>query len=394
MRVALFSSVIDGQDSGIGNYTLGLLRTFIEKGHSDEIVLIHSQNSNNEIYAQFEEHIIGYTSICKHKIYFSANELKEVLLTSGCSLIHFPCFVKGQFGLYNIEVPIIVTLHDVIQLLRSYAALKDSVTWGSALFFVKQKVSHWITDSEYSKRDIVKYIHMPAESVSVVYPAADPIYHPIENKEHLLMWARERYNINGRFLLYVGALDYRKNVPTLVSAFNMIKRMGFPHKLVIIGRRVGKYKDTVKAIQESPFSEDIIGIEYVEKRDLLNLYNLADLFVFPSFYEGFGLPPLEAMACGTPTVTSNVTSLPEVVGDAAVTFDPHNVDELAAIIEKVLTDKELRQELSLRGLERVKQFSWDRSAKQTWEIYERFSGKGVYVSDRGTQDFSRRSYIC
>jgi len=370
VKICIVSTVIDGKDSGIGNYVIGLLMGLIKVGHAEDIVLVHSQKCENPLYRIVQEEIIPFKSIGKHQMYFSAKYLNGILEKSGCRLIHFPTFFKNEFGLYRASVPIVLTLHDIIPLLYpEYSTIKDYITWGSLVRTEIRNVSHVITVSEYSKSDIIKYLHIAPEKITVTYPAPDPIYRPLSKKDELMQWAVEKYNLNSDFVMYTGALDLRKNVPMLIKAFNKLKRIGLPHKLLIIGRKVGKFRESIKAMEESPFADDIIHLEYIEKEDLVNFYNLASVFVFPSLYEGFGLPPLEAMSCGTPTITSNVTSLPEVVGDSALTVDPREVDQLANAIERVLSDKNLWQELSKKGIERSKSFSWETTAQKTWRIY-------------------------
>jgi len=371
VKICIVSTVIDGKDSGIGNYVIGLLMGLIKFGHAEDIVLVHSQKCENPLYRIVQEEIIPFKSIGKHQMYFSAKHMNNVLEKNGCGLIHFPAFFKNEFGLYHATVPIVLTLPDIIPLMYpKYSTIKDYLTWGSLVRSEIRKVSHLITISEYSKSDLVKYLHVAPEKITVTYPAPDPIFRPFSKKDELQQWAVEKYNLDSDFLMYTGALDLRKNVPTLIKAFNKLKRRGFPHKLLIIGRKIGKFRESLEAIEESPFAGDIIRLEYVEKEDLVKFYNLASVFVFPSLYEGFGLPPLEAMACGTPTITSNVTSLPEVVGDSAITVDPYEVDELSNALEKVLSDKNLRQKLSEKGIERSKAFNWVTTAQKTWRVYE------------------------
>jgi glycosyltransferase involved in cell wall biosynthesis len=233
-----------------------------------------------------------------------------------------------------------------------------------------------IADSQNTKNDCIKYLGIPEEKIKVIYLAPDSIYQPINNKQEIREQVCKKYNIEFPFILYTGTLEKRKNIPILIKAFYKLKKMGISHKLLIVGKKGWKYDDIFKTIKTLNLQKDIMFTGYVPKEDLVKFYNLADLFVYPSLYEGFGLPPLEAMACGCPVITSNTSSLPEVVKDAGIMFNPYCVDELVKIMYEVLIDESLRIELSRKGLERAKLFNWRKTAEETWKVYE-----GVYYGE-------------
>jgi len=210
----------------------------------------------------------------------------------------------------------------------------------------------------------------------VIYTSADPRFKFLRDKEAARSYILHQYGIKDPFILYVGTLEPRKNIPTLIHAFAKVKKDGFPQKLLLIGGKGWKYEEIFSAINELSLTDQILIPGYVPDEDLVYFYNVADLFVYPSLYEGFGLPPLEAMACGTPVITSNKSSLPEVVGDAALLVDPLDVRALAGAIERVLANEELRAQLSERGLKRAKFFSWKKTAERTWEVYRAVGDRG------------------
>ena len=178
------------------------------------------------------------------------------------------------------------------------------------------------------------------------------------------------YGINEPGILYVGGLEPRKNVDGIITSFYKLKTRGVIHKLVIVSATKGHYYDKIlRMIKKLKLEKEVIFTGYVQPDDLPKVYNAADLFVFPSFYEGFGLPPLEAMACGCPVITSNTSSLPEVVGDAGIMVDPHHAEGLADAMHKVLNNDGLKQDMIKRGLKRAKMFSWEKAAKKTLKIY-------------------------
>jgi glycosyltransferase involved in cell wall biosynthesis len=186
-----------------------------------------------------------------------------------------------------------------------------------------------------------------------------------------------RYGVEPPYILYVGSLEKRKNLPRLLQAYARLRQDLPGWKLVIVGARKWKSApifDTLSRLGLEPY---VHFTGFVEEDDLPALYNGADLFCFPSLYEGFGLPVLEAMACGTPVVTSSTSSLPEVAGEAALLVDPYDVEAIAAAMRRVLSDPELAQDLRARGLARAAQFTWERTARETIAVYERVLGKSL-----------------
>lgn len=225
-----------------------------------------------------------------------------------------------------------------------------------------------ITVSEYSRRDIINQYKVGPEHVVVGYNGVNPIFRPVQDEKYLLS-VKERYNISDKFILFVGRLNKRKNLTGLIRAFNILKeKMAISHDLVIVGSKDYLPTEDETIINSSPYQNNIIFIGYVPAKDLPILYNLADVFVYPSFYEGFGLPCAEAMACGCPVVCSNSTSIPEVVGDAGILIDPQNIEEIVAAIFNVISNSSLRSEMIGKGLEQAKKFNWENTAKKTLEV--------------------------
>jgi glycosyltransferase involved in cell wall biosynthesis len=182
---------------------------------------------------------------------------------------------------------------------------------------------------------------------------------------------RERYQLDHDYILYVGNVKPHKNVERLIDAFAQVRQAGMDHlKLLVIGDEITRYAGLRRAVHRNKLHGHVRFLGYLPTETLAILYRLAGVFVFPSLYEGFGLPPLEAMATGTPVVTSNISSLPEVAGDAAILVDPYDSTSIANGIQLVLTDSTLREKLKIRGLERARHYSWERSVTRTREIYD------------------------
>jgi len=211
--------------------------------------------------------------------------------------------------------------------------------------------------------------HKPISLEHIVSEAADRRFRPMEavDIEPIL----REYSVETPYILYVGALESRKNLPRLLEAYTLLRQWSTGWRLVIVGARKWKSSPIFETVQRLQLESHVTFTGYVADEHLPALYAGADLFAFPSLYEGFGLPVLEAMACGTPVVTSNSSSLPEVAGDAALLVDPYNVDEIAAAMRRILEDTNLAQELRMHGLARAAQFTWERTARETIEVYEK-----------------------
>ncbi len=228
-----------------------------------------------------------------------------------------------------------------------------------------------IAVSQSTKSDLIELYNVDPGKIRVVYSG-------VSRGSKLSAWnskfdiVKRRYGLPDRYILYLGTLEPRKNIVGLVKAFEKLKAnhklQGENCKLVIAGSKGWLYQDVFESVERSPVKNDIIFTGFVRDEDKSILYSLADLFVYPSFYEGFGFPPLEAMANGTAVITSNLSSLPEAVGDAAIMINPYNLDELLRAIEAVLFNDDLRNHLIERGYEHIKKFSWQKCARETLEI--------------------------
>ncbi len=267
----------------------------------------------------------------------------------------------------------VVTIYDLIMLLPEYcvplyqkAELKRYISRADTV----------ISISEHTKRDIITTFGIPEEKVRVILLAADERFRPLDDKD-AIQRVLSRYGVAGDYILYTGPMELRKNVPALVKAYALLKaEKNVPHNLVLAGNKGGgHYEEVMAIIQREGLEKSVLFTGFVADYDLPYLYNGASLFAFPSLYEGFGLPPLEAMACGCPVVTSNTSSLPEVVGDAGLMIDPTRPEELAEAMGRILEDRALHGELRERGLARAAEFSWKKCAAETMDVYRELTGK-------------------
>ncbi len=248
-----------------------------------------------------------------------------------------------------------------------------------------------LADSQSTKEDLVKIYKINPDKIEMVYLGVSEDFKPIEKENPKFKEVSARYSLAEKFILYFGTIEPRKNIISTIRAFESLKEK-HSHKvhwknidvhqdkttndfadlkLVIAGAKGWLYKSIFKEAKNSKHQKDIIFTDLIDDKDKPYLYNLASVFVYPSFFEGFGFPPLEAMACGVPTIVSNNSSLPEVVEDGAIMIDPYNVDELAYAMRIVLKDKELREKLIQKGLEQVKKFNWDKTAEKVLEVFRK-----------------------
>ena len=225
-----------------------------------------------------------------------------------------------------------------------------------------------IVPSEAVRADVMRILGLPPERVFAIPEAAGPAFHPQDAAA--VEAVRRRYGLDGPFILSVGSLEPGKNRERLLEAFARLRARGLEHTLVVAGQRAWRYEGEEPLAQRLGLADSVRFLGHVPQADLPALYSAADLFAFPSLYEGFGLPALEAMACGAPVVASNVSAVPEVVGDAALQVPPLDVEALADAMERLLRDEPLRANLRERGLKRAAGFSWEDTARRTAEVYK------------------------
>jgi glycosyltransferase involved in cell wall biosynthesis len=355
------------RDYGIGTYVRNLLRHLARLDRTTEYVVLCSQR-DWKITSELGE---NFRAIIDASPGYSLREQVTVpldLRRERVDLFHAPHYVLPPLT----PCRSVVTIHDCIHLrFPQYLPSRLGYAYArSSMWVATHRSSRVLTVSEASKRDILKYFHIPEAKVDVIYNGIDERFWSPPDAAHVDR-IRERYQLDGRFVLYAGNIKPHKNIERLIEAFHTLKQHGFDDvKLLIIGDEISKYATLRRAVHRYKLHKHVRFFGFVPDQTLAVLYRLAALFVFPSLYEGFGLPPLEAMASGTPVITSNVSSLPEVVGDAALLIDPYEPDAIAAAIERLLTDARLCEDLRARGLKRARQFSWDQSVQRIRAIYD------------------------
>ena len=277
------------------------------------------------------------------------------------------------------HAPCVLTIHDLVfRLLPHHHKPLNYAFLNLAMPFFIRRADHLIAVSHCTRRDLCRLYRVDPDRISVIYEAADRRFRPRAQGE--IERIRQKHGLPEQFILSLGTLEPRKNYGRLIEAFAQLRRRcdGSPRRtssqdwrLVIVGRRGWLYQPFFQQLEESGVRDQVIIPEHMPDEDLPALYSAAGLFVFPSLYEGFGLPPLEAMACGTPVVCSRSSSLPEVGGVAARYFSPANTEEMAQVMHEVLTDEARQAEMRELGLEQAKHFSWHETAGETMDVYER-----------------------
>jgi glycosyltransferase involved in cell wall biosynthesis len=269
------------------------------------------------------------------------------------------------------HVPLVVTVHDVSyleypQYFTRFRARQLKTTVKRTI----EAAERIVTPSEFSRGAILRYYAIDPAKVSVIYNGVSSVFRPIE-RQVAAATVERKFRIRGPYILTVGDLQPRKNHLGLLRAFEKLVRAHsqLQHRLVFVGKETWYSKELYRAVAASAVADRVDFTGFVDDADLLHIYGACDLFVFPSFYEGFGLPILEAMACGRAVTCSNVTAMPEVADGAGILFDPHSIDEMARAMTDVLLDSELRARLERLGTQRAAQFSWEQTAQRTLDVY-------------------------
>ncbi len=372
MRIGIDYTAAVHQRAGIGRYARGLVRALAQLDRENEYLLLVAGGPKEEstFPPNFKPRYLPLSPHWATTLWQRLRvPLPADLFTGPLDLFHSPDYVLPPLR----GGKRVLTIHD-LSFLRYPEGADPRLRWylPKAVPRSIAQADLVLADSRNTGNDLTELLGVESSSVEVLYPGVEERFHPLD--EGSLVPLKARYSLGFPFILTVGTLEPRKNHVGLLQAYSLLKGR-YPHRLVIAGGKGWLYEPIFQEVERLSLEERVIFLGYVPEGDLPALYNLADLFVFPSFYEGFGLPSLEAMACGTPVVTSNTSSLPEVVGDGALLVSPQEVEALTDAMERALGDPSLRKELRSKGLERAKRFRWDEAAKQLLAIYKRVGGE-------------------
>lgn len=366
MKIGIITDPIDEGHPSYTVYIYNLIKNLNILDKENEYCMIHHTKMDLDIYRSNKEIIVPLTPFKPlNGLFWRYVLLPKKLKSQDFDLVHDP---RG-IGLFSLDMPFkkVITVQDISSLIYPKMNARGYITW--KLFAKKaiERSDKVIAISECLKQDVIKYLKIPEEKIKVIYNGKAERFEPLNRKE--IAEVKRKYDLDFPFILYVGVLQPRKNIPNIIKAYYKLKRDGTKHKLVIAGGKGWQYKEIFEIVEKLNLQKDVIFTGHIPDEDLPRLYNAADLFVFPSVYEAFGLPPLEAMACGTPVITSNIGAFPEVVGAAGIMVDPYDVDGLAKAMHEVLNNDGLRADMIKNGLEKAKLFSWEKCAKEVLEVY-------------------------
>ncbi len=372
MRIGIDARMFRSSTAGIGRYSQNLIKKLLEIDHKNQYVLFMTpadyeefKNQKSKIKMTNQNVKIKVTNIPHYSI-AEQTKLANIIAKEKCDLVHFlnfnyPVKYRGKF---------MVTIHDLTLLFYPEAANKTNLTkkWAFKYVFAKacRNSSRIIAVSENTKNDIVKTFHIAPEKIKVIHEAADDKLHK-DIKTEDIRTLKQKYNIKGPVILYVGQFRKHKNIEGLLKAYEIIKKK-LSVRLVLVGKVTEEIKNY---IDSKPEIRDTLMPGFVSDAELAAWYKLASVFVFPSLYEGFGLPGLEAMIAGVPVVSSKGASLPEIYQDAALYFDPLKPKEIADKIKTVISDKVISDQLIEKGKIQAKKYSWSKTAEETLKIYQK-----------------------
>ncbi len=365
MRIGVDARLVYHQPAGISRYTGHLLQAMAELDAADEfIVFQHRKHKAPLIQAPNFRRATLYAPV-HHRLeqYLLALELYRFPL----DLLHSTDFIPPLYSPYRS----VITVHDLAFLHYPHFLTAQSAAYYGLIDKAVVRADHIIVPSEHTRQDLIGQMGVAADKVSVIYEAANPLFAPLPLAETRRQMAA-KYGFPETYFLTVGTIEPRKNVIGLLQGFACLRdKFGLtePVGLVIAGGKGWLYEETLEAVRTLKLSDSTFFVGRVPDSELHKLYVGARAHIHVAHYEGFGLPPLEAMACGTPTIVSNVSSLPEVVGDAALLVNPRDSEEIAVAMHRLLTDDALHAELCEKGLQRARTFSWEKAAQRTLEVY-------------------------
>jgi glycosyltransferase involved in cell wall biosynthesis len=380
MRIGIDARLVYYRQAGIGQYILRLTEALAGMDQENEFVLLQSRKHKQTIVDQLNFKRVSLWTPSHHRL--EQWTLPLEIYPWGLNLLHSPDFIPP----FRRNCKSVITVHDLAFLFYPNLLTQESARYYGQIDQAVRNTDHIIAVSKSTKRDIIHRLGVPEDKITVIYEAAHPIYRPLdeerllhqrcpEHSRRAVEGVKEKYHLPDDFILFVSTIEPRKNVPALLRAYRQLLD-GYKRSevLVLAGERGWLFEEVFALVEELGLESKTLFLGRVPIEDLLYLYNAAQLLVHPTVYEGFGLPPLEAMACGTPVVVSNVSSLPEIVGDAALLVDPENVSELTVAIWRLLTDEDLRADMSEKGLRRAAHFSWEKAARETLAVYLKVGG--------------------
>lgn len=368
MRIGLVTTLLDEKITGVGQYTYHLARALLDLDRENEYIFIHRLRTGHDIYRRGREFFVPH--LPTGPLRNIAENIRLARHEDEFDIVHEPflgLFMKARFRK-------VVTVHDLTSLFfRFDSPVSFDIYFRLVMPRVVRGASAVLADSEATRKDILHHYGAAPDKVTTVYPGVEE--RPVDPA--VVAAVREKFSLDQPFILFVGTPMRRKNLAAAIRAFAKVRKDGERCRFVIAGKKEREYGNLMRLARRLGLERDVLFTGYLDDEEIRAIYRSASLLVYPSLYEGFGFPLLEAMAQSIPVACSNVSSLPEVAGDAAITFDPGDVDDIARAIKRGLTDDGLRKELVGRGRLRVKEFTWEKTASRVLQVYNRVGGGGV-----------------
>lgn len=367
MKISIDLTSLCRKITGIEYYARNLTKALLSLDKKNEYVLLFRKEVHLEL-AEFKNKARFLVCPVNNQIFCEQIWLPIIALKENVELMHFPAFPPGLLSLKRF----VFTIHDA-----TIWRYPKTLSWKGKLYFRPlsilgaKRASKITTVSEVSKNDIAKYVPCKIDKI-INTGEAVALDFKKELGENASQEIRNKYNLPEKFILSVNSIEPRKNIPNLLIAFRILKDKynDLPQKLVLVGRKAWGINNITNKIKELELNDDVILTGYIPTQELAAIYKLADIFVFPSIYEGFGLPPLEAMACGVPVIASDIPTLKEVLGNAALFIDPYSPENIASVIKDLISNQEKKKLLVNKGFERCSLYSWDKVAQETIRTYE------------------------
>jgi len=377
----------EGRMTGVEEYTLNLLENLFKFDKKNDYILFYNSFSKSNIDFSWAE---KYSNV-KIKKFCIPNKILNLFFW----YLHWPKIDRmiGEtdvfflpniaFGSFSSKTKIVLTIHDL-----SFERYAENFSWKRRFWHIFinpkkicQRVNQLIAVSESSKSDLESVYRIPAEKITCVYSGISQIFKQVNRNDPNLIKVKENYNLPYKFILYLGTFEPRKNIIGIIKAFNHLRQKAKANNqiemgkmnLVLAGYSGWLCDEIFKEIKNSPFSNDIFYLKSVPNKDKVYIYNLSSLFVYPSFFEGFGFPPLEAMSCEIPIISSNNSSLGEIINSGGILIDPDRKDEIYQAMKQILSSKKLQEKLKEEGIKQAANFYWQKTARETLKVFEKMS---------------------
>jgi glycosyltransferase involved in cell wall biosynthesis len=370
MRIGIDATALPPQPVGAGYYIINLIRA-LSLLKTEHQIVVFAQKARRGLFELSEESTLEWVSVSDKnpaiRLIWEQAAFPGLVRRHKVDLLHSLHYTRPL----KLPCKSVVTFHDMTFLLfPQFHTRAKRLFFPLAIRYSAASADAIIADSENTRQDAIRLLGISPQKIFGVPLGVDERFRPFTDP-FILSQVKEKYTLPDHFILYVGLVEPRKNLSLLVESYKNLISEGIPHPLVIVGRLGWMYQSVLKEIERLGLKDRVHFTGYIPFQDLPMVYNLADIFVYPTVYEGFGLPPLEAMACGTPVITTAVSSIPEHVGDAGILVPPNDARAITRAMAAVLSDAALKEKLIERGPKQASYFTWERTARKTLQVYQK-----------------------